>query len=44
MIWMFDLNQFVHNNIDDDLISIDSDYDVNGVVDVEAYENWQPEH
>lgn len=29
--------------VDEDLISIDGDYDVNGIVDVEAYENWEPE-
>lgn len=29
--------------VDDDLISIDGDYDINGNVDVEAYEAWTPE-
>lgn len=29
--------------VDEDLISIDGDYDVNGTVDVDAYENWDPE-
>ncbi len=33
----------VQNNVDEDLISIDGDYDENGIVDMEAYENWQPE-
>ena len=29
--------------LDDDLISIDGDYDVNGLIDEEAYERWEPE-
>lgn len=29
--------------VDDDLISIDGDYDQRGIVDAEAYKKWQPE-
>lgn len=33
----------IQSELDDDLISIDGDFDINGLVDQEAYELWEPE-